>query len=149
MSAGPPDAGIGARRALDGNGPMDCPAVSRTYHYSGPVAVPRHADRAGLDDGVDQAPGPGLGGAHEEIALERLLDLLDGLVAVTGIDLGHRPPLAEDLLGVDLDVARLPLDAARPGLVQVHLRVGQAHPVAGGAAGQQQGASAGRHTSAE
>src|SRR6266480_7488817 len=69
--------------------------------------------RVALDDEVHQAPVLRLLGGHEEVALHRALDLLERTLAVLGVEAGHLLALAEDLLGVDLDVGGLALDALR------------------------------------
>src|SRR5438132_12552948 len=49
---------------------------------------------------------------HDEVAIGALLHLLDGLARVLGEDLVEQLAVAEDLLGLDLDVDRLTLRAA-------------------------------------
>src|SRR5690348_7873493 len=70
-----------------------------------------------LDDQVDQAPLLRLLGRHEEVTLHRALDVFELALAVLGVDARDLLALAEDLLGVDLDVGGLALDALREGLV--------------------------------
>jgi len=67
---------------------------------------------AARDDLVHHAVVTGLLGTEDEVALGVRVDPLDRLAGVLGHDLLHATTLAGDLGGVDLDVGRLPLDAA-------------------------------------
>src|SRR6266568_357469 len=87
-------------------------------------------------DRVDQAPVLRLLGGHEEVPLHRSLDLFERPLAVLGVDPRYLLALAEDLLGVDLDIGGLALDALRKGLVDEDLRVRQRNAHARGAAGE-------------
>src|SRR5438093_8258670 len=102
-----------------------------------------------LDDEVDQAPVLRLFRSHEEVALHRALDLLKRTLAVLGVEASHLLALAEDLLGVDLDVGSLALDALREGLVDEDLGVRQRHPHPGIAAAEQDRRPARRETGAK
>jgi hypothetical protein len=73
--------------------------------------------------------------AEDEVAVGVLVDPLDGLAGVLGQDLLDPPALPHDLLRVDLEVDRLPLDPA-VGLVQQHARVRQGVALAARAGGQ-------------
>ena len=64
-----------------------------------------------LDDLVDQAVLDGLLGLEEAVALHVLVDLLERLAGVLGVDLVDPLARVEDLAGVDLDVRRLALEA--------------------------------------
>src|SRR5438094_1646104 len=79
--------------------------------------------RIALNDEVDQAPVLRLLRGHEEVALHRALDLFERALAVLGVYAGHLLALAQDLLGVDLDVGCLALDPLREGLVDEDLGV--------------------------
>ena len=69
-----------------------------------------------LDHAVDDAVLLRLLGAHEVVALGVLGDLLERLAGVLGDDLVEAAADVDDLLGVDLDVGRLALEAGRrPG----------------------------------
>src|SRR6266498_1922282 len=74
---------------------------------------------------------------HEVVALHVLGDLLERLPAVLGDDLLHQPLDRDRLPGLDLDIARLPLEAA-PELMDQDLRVRERHPLAARAGGEQQ-----------
>src|SRR5947208_14314880 len=69
------------------------------------------------DDLVDEAVVPGLVGAHDEVPVGVLADLLHGLTGVVGEDAIEQLPQPHDLLRLDLDVGRLSAGAA-VGLVQ-------------------------------
>src|SRR5260370_42435250 len=90
-----------------------------------------------LHDQVDQAPLFRLLWSHEEVALHRPLDVFELAAAVLRIDPRHLLALAEDLLGVDLDVGGLSLDALRERLVDEDLRVGPRHAHAPTTAGEE------------
>src|SRR6266568_431897 len=87
------------------------------------VGLTARSVRVAFHDEVDQAPVLRLLGGHEEVAFHRALDLLERTLAVLGVEAGHLLALAEDLLGVDLDVGGLALDALREGLVDQDLSV--------------------------
>ena len=70
------------------------------------------------------------------------------LAGVVRVDLVDVPAQLERLARVDLDVGRLALEAAR-GLVDQDAAVGQRHPLAGRAAGEQQRAHAHRDAEAD
>src|SRR4029077_15558911 len=80
-----------------------------------------------FDDQVDQAPVLRLFRRHEEVAFHRAFHVLDLPLAVLGVDARDLLALAKDLLGVDLDVRRLALDALGERLVDEDLGVGQGH----------------------
>src|SRR4051812_48017784 len=86
------------------------------------VRLATHRVRVALDDEVDQAPILRLLRGHEEVALHRAVFLLQFTLAVLGVEAGHLLALAEDLLGVDLDVGGLALDALRERLLDEDLR---------------------------
>src|SRR3954452_25440599 len=69
-------------------------------------------DLPARDHLVDQTVVLGLLGGHDEVAVGVLPDLLEGLTRVHGEDLFDEPPIAEDLLRLDLDVDGLTLRAA-------------------------------------
>ena len=64
------------------------------------------------EDPVDQAVLDGLLGGEEAVAVHVVVDLLDRLAGVVGVDLVDALAQLEDLAGVDLDVGRLALEAA-------------------------------------
>ena len=68
---------------------------------------------AAFVDVVDDAPGLGLLGAHEVVAVEGALDLLVGAAAVLGVELVQPPLGLDDVLGVALDVRGLALRSRR------------------------------------
>ena len=63
-------------------------------------------------DAVDEAVLGGLVGLEEAVALHVVMDLLDRLPGVLGVDLVDAPAGLDDLLRVDLDVGRLALEPA-------------------------------------
>src|SRR3954447_2353007 len=69
-------------------------------------------DLSARDDFVDQAIVLSLIGRHDEVPVGVLPDLLEGLARVHREDLVDEPPVAKDLLRLDLDVDRLPLCAS-------------------------------------
>ena len=71
----------------------------------------RGGERALLDHPVDEPVLDRLLGAEEAVALHVLVQLLDGLPGVAGVDLLGAPAQLEHLAGVDLDVGGLPLEA--------------------------------------
>src|SRR5215210_3254423 len=81
------------------------------------------------DDAIDYAVLRGLLGGHEVIALSIGTNLLVGLPGVIGNDSVQALADVDDLLGVDLDVRGLTLEA-RADLVDEDLRVGQRHALA-------------------
>src|SRR5215210_7783860 len=125
------------------------------YSIGGPIPAlngrPRRAVRRALvlvDDAVDEVVLLRLVRAHEVVALGVLRDLLDALASVLGDDLVEPAAYVDDLLGVDLDVRRRALEAARD-LVDQDLRVRQRHSLALGAAAEQQRAYAHRDADAD
>src|SRR5271166_6627182 len=84
------------------------------------------------DDLVDQAVLDGLVRGHHEVAVRVLGDLVNLLPGVRGHHLVEQVAHPQDLAGLDLDVRRLPADAA-PGLVQHDPRVRQREALALGA----------------
>ena len=62
------------------------------------------------DHAVDQPVLDGLVGLEEPVALHVVVDLLERLAGVVGVDLVDPPADVEDLPGVDLDVGRLALE---------------------------------------
>src|SRR6478609_5659388 len=101
-----------------------------------------------LYDAVDEVVLLRLLRAHEVIAVGVVGDLLERLAGVLGEDLIEAFADVDDLFGVDLDVGRLSLEAGG-NLVDEDLRVGQRHPLAGGTAGEEQGAHAHRDADAD
>src|SRR5919202_1983352 len=89
-----------------------------------------------VDHAIDEAVLRGLAGLEEAVALHVAVDLLLALARVLGVDLVDALARLEDLVGVDLDVGRLALEARRR-LVDEDPRVRQRHPLAVRAAGQQ------------
>src|SRR3954470_13570779 len=100
------------------------------------------------DHAIDYAVLRGLLGGHEVIALGIGANLLVGLPGVIGNDSIQALAYIDDLLGVDLDVSGLTLEA-RADLVDEDLGVGQRHALALRAAGQQQRAHAHRDADAD
>src|SRR3954468_4373589 len=98
------------------------------------------------DHPIDDAVVLGLFGGHEVVALRVVADLLVVLLRVLGDDVVEALADVDDLLGVDLDVRGLALEAGAD-LVDEDLRVRQRHALAVGAAGQQQRAH--RHRDAD
>src|SRR6266511_2895770 len=82
--------------------------------------------------------GAGPLGGHDEVAVGVAGDLLDVLAGVGGDDLVQHAAHPEDLAGLDLDVDRLALGAAR-GLVDQDAGVGQPKALARRPGGQQDG----------
>src|SRR5439155_7857241 len=77
------------------------PALSDARHLG-------HLVQLTVDDHtVDDAVFAGLVGAHDEVAVGVLGDLLDRLAGVVGQHRVQEVPHPEDLLGRDLDVGRL------------------------------------------
>src|ERR1043166_4089109 len=87
------------------------------------------------DDVVDDAVLLGFLWSHEVIALHVLADLVDLLPRVLAHDLLETALEGDRLAGMDLDVRRLPLEAA-PNLVDEDLGVRQRHPLSFRAAGK-------------
>src|SRR3954451_8249315 len=100
------------------------------------------------DHAIDYAVLRGLLGGHEVIALGIGANLLVGLPGVIGNDSIQALAYIDDLLGVDLDVSGLTLEA-RTDLVDEDLGVGQRHALALRAARQQEGAHAHRDADAD
>src|SRR3954454_5389489 len=90
-----------------------------------------------VDDPIRQPVLDGFRGGEVAIALHVLVDLRDRVARVMRVDLVDAAALGDDLARVDVDVGRLPLEAAG-GLVDEDLRVRQGHALAVGASGQQQ-----------
>src|SRR5215207_290463 len=90
-----------------------------------------------VDHAVDQAVLRSLICLEEAVALHVAVDLLLGAARVPRVDLVDALARLEDLGGVDLDVGRLALEARRR-LVDQDPGVGERHPLALRAAGQQQ-----------
>src|SRR5262249_1644356 len=101
-----------------------------------------------VDHPIDELVLLRLLGAHEVVALRVLGDLLQRLPGVLGDDLVESPAHVDDLLGVDLDVGRLALEAARD-LVNEDLRVRRRHPLLRGAPAEQQRTHAHRNPDAD
>jgi len=80
---------------------------------------------------------------HEAVVLGVGLDLSGVLAAVLAEDLVDLLAKGQELLGVDLDVGGLALDAA-PGLVDHHARVGKRAALALRSGGEQHRPHAGR-----
>src|SRR5262245_17566104 len=87
-------------------------------------------------------------GSHEKVAVRVPGDGVHRLAGVAGEDLVQPRLQVEDLLGVDLDVRHLALEAAG-GLVDHDARVRQAEALALVAGGEQRGAHAGRLADAQ
>ena len=103
----------------------------------------RPRDAAAVRDHlVDQPERLGFLGRHELVALDRRLDHVERLAGVLDIDVVEALAQAAGFPGLDLDVGRLALDAAR-GLVDHDPRIGQREALALGAGGQQQRAHRG------
>src|SRR3954451_418817 len=100
------------------------------------------------DHPVNDAVFLGLFGRHEVVALRVGADLGVVLLGVLGDDLVQALTDVDDLLGVDLDIRRLALEAGRH-LVDENLGVGQRHALALGATGEQQRAHAHRDADAD
>jgi hypothetical protein len=90
-----------------------------------------------LDDLVNEAPIVRLLRVHEHVPLHALLNLVDGLARVFGVDLVEAVAHLEDLLGVDGDVGGLAGRAAGR-LVDHDPRVGQHPPLTSRAGGEQE-----------
>src|SRR5438045_2232691 len=83
-----------------------------------PPTVPGGAGRVSgerrvLQDPVDQAPLLRLLRVHDVVPLEVALHLLTRPAAVLHVQVDQQVPLAQQLPGLDLDVAGLALDARR------------------------------------
>src|ERR671934_145252 len=89
------------------------------------------------DDVVDDAVLLGFLRRHEVVALHVPADLVHVLPGVLAHDLLEAALEGDRLAGMDLDVGRLPLEAA-PDLVDEDLGVRQRHPLSFRAAGKQQ-----------
>src|SRR6266576_4755618 len=110
-------------------------SVGRAILFSSPVLL--IPDLVLRDDAIDYAVLRGLLGGHEVIALGIGANLVVGLPRVVGNDSVEALADVDDLLGVDLDVRGLTLEA-RADLVDEDLGVGQRHALALRATGQQQ-----------
>src|SRR3954468_5350418 len=97
------------------------------------LSVAQGTSLAVRDDLVDQVVFLCLFGGHEVVALGVARDLFQFLARVLGQDLVQPAPHIDDLLRVDLDVGRLPLEA-RGDLMDEDLRVGKRKTLAFGAA---------------
>src|SRR5262249_44147143 len=95
------------------------------------------------NDLVDQPVVQRLAGGHEPVVLGVELDLLGVLAGVAAEDLVQLLAKGQELLGVDLDVGGLALNAA-PGLVDHDPGVRERAALALGAGRQEHGAHAGR-----
>src|SRR3954452_21123817 len=91
------------------------------------------------DHPIDQVVVLSLFGTHKVVAFGVSGYLFELLLGALGKDLVEAAAHVDDLLGVDLDIRRLPLEA-RGDLVDEDLGVGQRHALAVSAAGQEQGA---------
>src|SRR5919198_3435205 len=105
--------------------------VSRS---TGWVPLSTQSNSVPIDHPIDKPVVDRLVGLEEAVALHVLVDTVERLAGVTGVDLVDPPPGVEDLAGVDLDVRRLALEAGG-GLVDEHAGVGQGEPLALRAAG--------------
>src|SRR4051812_23676791 len=93
------------------------------------LAVGPILGRVAMDDHtVDDAVVQGFLRGHEVIAFHVLRDLVHLLSRVLGHDLLESPLEGDRLPGMDLDIGRLPLEAA-PDLVNQDLGVRQRHPL--------------------
>ena len=90
-----------------------------------------------MHDSVDEPVVERLLGGEEAVAIHVVVHALARLPGVQRVQLVEPRPQGERLLGVDLDVARLALEAAA-GLVDEHPPVGQRDPLAGRARGEDQ-----------
>ena len=88
-----------------------CGSRSRGSARSSTPSREREVALVALDDLVDEAVLGGLVGLEEAVALHVLVDLLERLLGVLGVDLVDPLARLEDLLRVDLDVGRLALEA--------------------------------------
>src|ERR1044072_1310189 len=107
-------------------------ARCRKYGWAGGGGVGHAARLLAVRDAlVDEAVLLGLRRRHDAVALHVALDLVEGLAGVLGDDVGGQFAHADDLLGLNLDVAGLPTDAARDGrLVNEDARVRQREALA-------------------
>src|SRR5712691_2453692 len=99
-----------------------------------------------LDYAVDQPVLDGLLGREKKVAVGVALDPLQRLARVLGDELVQHAPDSDDLSGVDVEVARLTLEAlaADQWLMHVDVRTGQRKPLAFGARHEHYGSEAGR-----
>src|ERR1700677_2510655 len=102
----------------------------------------------GGDDLVDQTVGHRFLGGHDEVAVGVLRYPLHGLARVVSQHAIQEIAHAQDLLGLELDVAGLPLDPPER-LVQEDPGVGQGEPLALGARPEQHRRRRGRLPEAE
>src|SRR5256885_17018477 len=100
-------------------------------HYLGSALL------AARDDVVDQTVRLGLRGGEEAVACDVAAHLLPLLPGVPGQDLLHLLADAQDLVGLDLDVAGLAVPALGGGLVDQDPRVRQRGALAGRTGRQQ------------
>ena len=103
---------------------------------------------AAVDDHVHEPVLHGLLGGHVAVAVGVVVDLLRGLAGVLRVELVEPSSEGERLAGVDLDVRRLALVAARR-LVDEHAAVGQRLALAGRAGGEDQRAHRHRDAAAD
>ena len=99
-------------------------------------------DQAGLarrGEGVDEAVVDGLLGGEDLVALDVLADLVDVFAGVPSNELLEQRSHPEYLVGLDLDVTRLPVRALGVRLVDEHSGVGHSQALARRAGGQQHG----------
>src|SRR5215207_554905 len=147
-----PASGLGAASRRGSGGPLQTLSMSHRRAASGeglPTPAPCLGSRAvtpgrgaalelvRLDHPVDQTILDRLLGLEEFVPFHVGVDLLRRLPRVFDVDLVKPLAQGEDLFGVDLDVARLAFEATA-GLVDEDAAVGQGHPFAGGAAGEDQ-----------
>ena len=90
-----------------------------------------------IDDPVHKPVGDGVLGREEAVALHVRVDTFDRLAGVLGVQLIDASAQRQNLLGVDLDIGRLPLVAPR-GLVDQDPAGGQGEALARGSAAQEQ-----------
>src|SRR5215203_962016 len=132
--------GLRSQRFRVGGERREFPAHTFLFRQRG--AFPRRAGRPLLavrDDLVDEAVLFSLRRRHDAVALDIALDLLEGLPRVLGDDAGGQLAHADNLLGLNLDVAGLSADAARDGgLVDEDARVRQREALAFGPGRQKQ-----------
>src|SRR5208337_2745062 len=92
-----------------------------------------------VDDLINHAVFLGLLRIHDVIALDVLLDALDGLAGMLGKKLIDGGTHAQNLFGVQVDVGGLSAEAAHPGLMDEDAGVGQGEALFGRATGKEHG----------